>query len=127
MSTIAELSIEIHENARNKGFWDGEVNVGEKLMLIVSEASEALEADRNRCFCDWSFDEPPILQVDQLDDVSFKEQFEKYVKNKMEDELADIVIRVMDFACFRGMDLEWHIKQKMRYNKTRPHMHGKKY
>lgn len=117
----------IHENARSKGFWDKERNVGEMLMLIVSEASEALEADRDGKYSDWLLGDPPILQSDQLDDNKFKELFESRVKGTMEDELSDVVIRVMDMMYARGGDLEWHIKAKMRYNSMRPHMHGKKY
>ena len=26
-----------------------------------------------------------------------------------------------------GIDIEWHIMQKIEYNKTRPHKHGKNY
>lgn len=122
---MLELSKEIHENARNKGFWDGERNMGEMLMLVTSEASEALEADRIGKYSDWEDRLPPF--VDNIPDSEFIKIFEKEVKNSWEDEMADIVIRVMDMMYNRGADLEWHIKQKMRYNKTRPHMHGKKY
>lgn len=124
---IKLTSKEIHENARAKGFWDKERNVGEILMLIVSEASEAMEADRVGKYSDWLLGDPPILKADQLDDSEFKRLFESQVKGTMEDELADVVIRCMDFIYARGADLEWHIKAKMRYNKMRPHMHGKKY
>ena len=41
-----ELSKQIHENNKAKGFYDGEKNIGEMLALIHSEVSEALEADR---------------------------------------------------------------------------------
>lgn len=124
---IIELSKQIHDNARDKGFWDKDRNVGEMLMLIVSEASEAMEADRIGKYSDWLLGDPPIIQVDQLDDAEFKRLFESQVKGTMEDELADVVIRCMDFMYARNADLEWHIKAKMRYNKMRPHMHGKKY
>ena len=59
--------------------------------------------------------------------ISNKNEFEKSVKNTFEDELADIMIRVMDLAAFKGIDLESHIKAKMRYNAMREHKHGKKY
>lgn len=138
MSTIAELSKEIHENARNKGFWDKDRNLGEMLMLIVSEVSEAMEADRKDNYYDaearyrknkdlskngakWAFD-----IVDSNPDA-WANWFAIEVKNSFEDELADTVIRIFDLAHSRNIDLEWHIKQKMRYNATREHMHGKKY
>jgi hypothetical protein len=43
---LNEISKQIHENAKAKGFWDKDRNHGEMLMLIVSEVSEAMEADR---------------------------------------------------------------------------------
>ena len=46
MVTINQLSEEIHNNAKNKGFFDEPKNIGEMLCLIHSEVSEALEADR---------------------------------------------------------------------------------
>lgn len=43
---INQLGIEIHNNAKSKGFFDEERNIGEMLCLIHSEVSECLEADR---------------------------------------------------------------------------------
>jgi hypothetical protein len=43
---INKLSKEIHQNAKDKGFYDNEKNIGEMLCLIHSEVTEALEADR---------------------------------------------------------------------------------
>jgi len=125
--TINQLSQEINDNARAKGFWDKERNTGEMLMLIVSEISEALEADRKDRYCDWSFDTPPIIHPEQLNDDEFKQLFAERVKDKFEDELADAVIRIFDLAYSKNINLQWHIEAKMRFNAMRPHMHGKKY
>ena len=38
-----------------------------------------------------------------------------YLKNTFEDELADVIIRVLDLCAFKGIDIESHIKAKMRY------------
>ena len=35
--------------------------------------------------------------------------------------------RIYLYSTIKGFDLEWHVKEKMRYNKTRPHKHGKEY
>ena len=37
-----------HSIAKEKGFWDKERNIGEALMLIVTELAEAMEAHRYR-------------------------------------------------------------------------------
>lgn len=125
---IKAISYKIHKNAKAKGFFEdgNRKNIGEMLMLIVTEVSEAMEADRIGKRADWSYDNPPIIQPEQIDDKKFCELFEKEVKNTFEDEMADIVIRVMDMCAFKGIDLEWHILQKIRYNETRPHKHGGK-
>lgn len=120
---IKEISKQIHDNARAKGFWDNERNMGEMLMLIVSEVAEAMEADRKSLFF-----EGDIRAVKNTESHSdFQVEFQHHVKGTFEDELADICIRVFDLAHSRGIDLEAHIRTKMRYNATRPHMHGKKY
>jgi hypothetical protein len=43
---LNNLSDQIHANAKSKGFFDNEKNLGEMLCLIHSEVSEALEAVR---------------------------------------------------------------------------------
>lgn len=43
---LNELAKQIHQNAKSKGFWDKEREIGTRLMLCVSELAEAMEADR---------------------------------------------------------------------------------
>lgn len=45
---LNELSKEIHNYAKKKGFWDIEREMGTLLMLVVSELSEAREARTSR-------------------------------------------------------------------------------
>lgn len=121
---IKEISKKINANAHAKGFWDNGVDVPEKLMLIVSEVSEAMEADRidKRAF------EGTASQVLTLADDEFIDHFWGDVKDTFEDELADAAIRIFDLAYEMGIDLSSHIEAKVRYNATRPKMHGgKKY
>jgi len=126
---INKLSEQIHENAKSKGFYDSPKNIGEMLCLIHSEVSEALEADRKNHFADNHFLQEMIAENYTWEDssMSFKSCFESTIKNTFEDELADIMIRVMDLAGYKGIDLEFHIAQKMKYNEQRKHKHGKKY
>lgn len=103
-------------------------NLAEKLMLVVTEISEAVEADRN-----WKYTLPSV-NLDMIGSIQentgslgFKEVFEKTVKNTFGDELADAVIRLLGISAHFDIDLEKHIELKMRYNSTRKFKHGKKY
>ena len=76
------------------------------IALMHSELSEALEADRK----------------DLMDD--------KLTHRKgLEVELADAVIRIMDFSQGKDLDVDGAVLEKLNYNKTRPYLHGenKKY
>lgn len=127
---IKEISQEIHQNNIQKGFWNGgkeQKNVGEVLMLVVSELSEALEADRKdrRSVCG-SFTK--AVGNASLYSDEWKQAFEEHVKDTFEDEIADAVIRLFDLCEGFGIDLEWHILKKHHYNCAhRAHKHGKKY
>ena len=120
---INKLAKEIHQNAKDKGFFETERNLAEMLCLIHSEVSEALEADRESKYCEQDLKQ--ILEIE--DDIKFQQNFEESIKNTFEDELADVLIRVLDLAAYKNIDLEAHITSKMRYNALRKQKHGKKY
>ena len=48
--SISQWIAECHGNAKAKGFWEKDRNVGEMLMLITSELGEAIEAHRHGKF-----------------------------------------------------------------------------
>ena len=96
MSDIKYLTRLCHRVAREKGFWDDERNIGEMLMLIVTELSEAMESYRK----------------------SDKENFNE--------EIADTLIRLFDLSGGLDIDIEKEIMKKMRKNKKRPYKHGKR-
>jgi NTP pyrophosphatase (non-canonical NTP hydrolase) len=78
------------------------------LMLVNTELSEAAEEARSDRWLEWK-------------DSRFPEKPEGFVV-----ELADAVIRIFHLAGKLGLPLEDAIRQKMRYNETRPHRHGGK-
>lgn len=122
-TAINEFCKAAYQNAVEKGFYENEPSIPERLCLIHSEVSEALECDRKGKFTDTNLD----LLYGWVNDGVFQQEFINNAKDTFEDELADIVIRVFDLAASRGIDLEKHILLKMRYNSLRPYKHGKKY
>jgi NTP pyrophosphatase (non-canonical NTP hydrolase) len=95
---INDFIKECHAIAKKKGWWEDERNQGELIALMHSELSEALEAMRNRR---------------KSDDVA--------------EELADCCIRIFDYCGAHNIDLERALLKKIKYNKTRPYRHGKKF
>jgi NTP pyrophosphatase (non-canonical NTP hydrolase) len=93
--SIQEMCDLCHSIAKSKGFWDEKRNIGEALMLVVTELAEGMEAHRKQ------------------DDENFRE------------ELADTFIRLFDLCGGLGIDVESEIMKKCEKNKTRPYKHGK--
>lgn len=116
--SMRPLIKEAHAIAKEKGFWDYDPPaanhaIPEKLMLIVSELSEALEALRRG-----------------------NETSEKIPNfSEFEEELADAVIRIFDLAGaidaavpgFSMFDLAGAVAAKLFYNMGREYKHGKRF
>jgi len=132
---MKNLISQAHEMAKSKGFWEGERNKPEMLMLVVSELAEALEALRKDHYADQDVVESLShdLELDRTDEefllkaINWKTSFEQGVKSSFEDELADVAIRLFDLCGGLGVDLETHIEMKMKYNSMRGYKHGKKF
>ena len=95
---------EVYQTARNTGWWEKERNDGEIIALMHSELSEALTAIRHG--------NPPDVHLPEFTGV--------------EVELADVIIRIMDFSSARGHRVAEALEAKIAYNKTRPYKHGGK-
>lgn len=121
--TINETAKAVYANAKEKGFHSGGPIISRMLLLIHAEVSEACEADRRGD----KFDRSLKTIMDWKDDDMFKGEYEDGVKGTFDEEMADIVIRVMDTCMALDIDLEAHIAAKMRYNSLREKLHGKKY
>lgn len=113
MATMDELAQKIHAWARSKGFYEREFIhceecdlcdpvanpslPSEKLCLVHSEVSEVLEALRDED------------------------------REHEEEECADIIIRVLDYAAWRGFSMDEAVPQKMAKNEGRPYKHGRNF
>lgn len=127
MKALNELAKEAYLYAQEKGFYEQPTAIGTRLMLIVSEIAEALEADRKNQYADLAcFDEIEQLTPRTGDDP-FQDKFRTHIKDTFEDEIADTFIRLFDLCGYLEIDIERHIELKMRYNAMRPYKHGKNY
>ena len=196
METIKTIDLnrlrdEAYQNAVEHGWHDEVLSTEHFLCLIISELMEAVQAERKgkrvdvAKFNEWQGNNIPFSEETRI--RRFQEDFEAYIKDSVEDELADACIRLLDLAGLRnvdlgevdvdelkcskgffdwtftesiysivsditdedyiethslesymrvslreimsfcvkkGIDISWHIEQKMKYNRTRPRMHG---
>lgn len=96
----------VYETAQSKGWYEnGSPNEGERIALMHSELSEALEAIRK----------DPDKPSEHIPAFS-----------GLEEELADVVIRIMDFAQHKNLKIAQAVLAKAAFNRTRPHRHGGK-
>jgi NTP pyrophosphatase (non-canonical NTP hydrolase) len=122
---LNKLSEDIYAANKAKGFWDQERNVGETLMLVVTELAEAMEVHRKTG--DIRINSASKRTVENVSEDLFPSTFVMLSKDTFGDEIADALIRIFDLAGGFGIDLDFHVSQKLRYNATRERLHGKKY
>jgi|SRR6266404_7162328 len=95
---------EVYEIAVNHGWWQGEQNLAEKIALMHSELSEALE---------WLRHGNP--RSDHIPDYS-----------GVEEEFADVIIRILDFSQHYKLRILSAVLAKIQFNKNREFKHGGK-
>lgn len=136
--SLNEACREQHELVLAKGF--EKENIPTLMMLVVTELSEAVEADRKNRHADLSkFNmEFPLYGQYEKENYfkglpsaelreAYRETFERNIKDTFEDEIADAFLRLMHLCGAYGIDIEKHIRMKAEYNKLRPSKHGKAY
>lgn len=175
---IQELRVQAYRTAREHGFHELDAycfnDAHHHKCLIISELMEAVNADRKGLHADMEAFEKYEGRI------TFEENFERHIKDTVEDELADACLRILDLASCKNIflecevtthtlqgflltekmyniihvlvgceplnrclgisfasichlaeredvDIKRHIELKMRYNQSRPRLHGKKY
>lgn len=135
-----ELAKEIHNNAVAHGWWEQERSFGEIIALCHSELSEALEEHRDGRPLVWSACVPTdvfagckhmIHCKSAKSNLGCKSPFVhcQYRDAKPEGiavEMADCIIRILDWCGKEGIDIDEIIRIKHEFNKTRPYKHGGK-
>lgn len=181
---LNELRDRAYKTACEHGFHEEELSDKHCLMLVITELSEAVEADRKGNYAYRKISSTSRYTSFPTSENRFKNEFNAFIKDTVEDELADTAIRLLDLAglrgieiqriqtmdgayvfksmpfpeciydivlnitkywhsnihCInislasifalaesRGIDLLWHINEKMKYNELRPNKHGKLY
>lgn len=94
ISAFADFSRFCHERAVGKGFWNEPHLRSHYLVLADGELSEAVEADR---IGRWAKLTPEqVEELRGLEGAAYAQAFLRLVKDAVEDELADAVIRLAD-------------------------------
>ena len=92
--TLNRYAKDCHERAVAKGFWDEQHPRSHYFVLADGELSEAVEADR---IGRWAKLTPEqIEELRGLEGAAYAQEFLRLVKDAVEDELADAVIRLAD-------------------------------
>lgn len=100
-----------HSNAVEKGFWEVQHSYEHSIMLVISEISEAVEAYRNNHKSDYD----AFQRDNKL--LGLQESFKKNIKNTVEDEIADVYIRLYDYAGAINLDFD-NLSNKTNIVKT---------
>ena len=123
--SIADWQTEAYEIAKSKGWHDDpQRTFGDTIALIHSELSEALEAYRKSpqdffttFHCSSGYVGP---------DKTCATDGDPHKPEGIPIEFADVLIRIFDTCEEYGINLERAVREKMDYNRTRPHRHGGK-
>ena len=106
---LNELRDRAYKTACEHGFHDEEMSNEHCLCLVISELMEAVEADRKGRFAKVPVDKKGTIfdeRTFHCQNKYFAENFEAYIKDRVEDELADAVIRLLDLAGLRNISID---------------------
>lgn len=103
MINLNELKEHAYKCACDHGFHDKDYSDSHYLMLVITELSEAVEADMKGKRVDT--DAQSAYDLCQKDKF-YAYAYDNYIKGTIEDELADVVIRLLDLFGERNIFLD---------------------
>lgn len=103
---LNELRDRAYKTACKHGWHEEDLSNEHLLCLVISELMEAVEADRKRMHAFRTPFEDFICRFTRDPEHAYKVAFDEYIKDSVEDELSDAVIRLLDLAGLKGIDLE---------------------
>lgn len=112
LEAMNDLAADVHFMALAKGWYEQPVAFPEKVALIHTELSEALEQFRAGYALDEMYYAVDSCGTPKPEGVPI--------------ELADTVLRILDLCSWAGIDIGSAIARKMEYNETRQYRHGGK-
>ena len=102
---LNKLAKEIYEANKAKGFHEVKHSKEHMLCLVVSELMEAVEADRKGRRADLKAFYNNGASERYLHNENYSEAFQLYIKDSVEDELSDAVVRLLDTAVALGVSI----------------------
>mgnify|MGYP000992875175 CR=1 FL=1 len=127
---LNEFSRKVHQNAVEHGWWDEPRSFPEIVALCHSELSEALEEYRKGRPIEYTvctgcpYEATPgmnCINLDRCKDADYRDKPEGIAV-----EMADTIIRILDWCGKENIDIEAVLERKHEYNKTRSYRHGGK-
>lgn len=109
---LQELATRIHDQNKAAGWWDSPRPRAQTAWLVVTELAEATEAERDGRYADmdlFNLEYEDVRRDGSDKEESFRHAFKTHIKDTFEDEIADAVIRLLDFAASENLhDFYYH-------------------
>lgn len=119
---LNEFAKEVHQNAKDHGWWDEERSFGEIIALCHSELSEAFEEyreERPYLYCDACITNASCFENGPFEKCKTDCFYDSREPEGIAVKLADCILRILDYCGKEGIDIESILKIKHEYNKMR--------